>query len=59
MISKLCEYNRRTEFILKIVSDMLSVNPNQQIMILAQYKNILKYDLFSYIASKIKVEFKG
>jgi len=43
MISKLCEYNRRTEFILKIVSDMLSINPNQQIMILAQYKNILKY----------------
>lgn len=43
MISKLCEYNRRTEFILKIVSDMLSQNPNQQIMILAQYKNILKY----------------
>lgn len=43
MISKLCEYNRRTEFILKIVSDMLTVNPNQQIMILAQYKNILKY----------------
>jgi superfamily II DNA or RNA helicase len=43
MISKLCEYNRRSEFILKVVSDMLSVNPNQQIMILAQYKNILKY----------------
>jgi superfamily II DNA or RNA helicase len=43
MISKLCEYNRRTEFILKIVSDMLNQNPNQQIMILAQYKNILKY----------------
>ena len=43
MISKLCEYNRRSEFILKIISDMLSVNPNQQIMILAQYKNILKY----------------
>jgi superfamily II DNA or RNA helicase len=43
MISKICEYNRRTEFILKIISDMLSVNPNQQIMILAQYKNILKY----------------
>ena len=43
MISKLCEYNRRTEFILKIISDMLNENPNQQIMILAQYKNILKY----------------
>lgn len=43
MISKLCDYNRRTEFILKIVTDMLAENPNQQIMILAQYKNILKY----------------
>ena len=43
MISKLCEYNRRSEFILKIISDMLDVNPNQQIMIIAQYKNILKY----------------
>jgi len=43
MISKLCEYNRRSEFILKIITDMLSVNSNQQIMILAQYKNILKY----------------
>ena len=43
MISKLCEYNRRTEFILKIIADMLNKNPNQQIMILAQYKNILKY----------------
>ena len=43
MISKLCEYNRRSEFILKILSDMLIENPNQQIMILAHYKNILKY----------------
>jgi hypothetical protein len=25
MISKLCEYNRRTEYILKIVSDMLAI----------------------------------
>jgi superfamily II DNA or RNA helicase len=43
MISKLCEYNRRSEFILKILSDMLYENPNQQIMILAHNKNILKY----------------
>ena len=43
MISKLCEYNRRSEFILKILVDMLTENPNQQIMILGQYKNILKY----------------
>jgi len=43
MISKLCEYNRRSEFILKVLSDMLLENPLQQIMILAHNKNILKY----------------
>jgi len=43
MISKLCEYNRRSEFILKVLSDMLIDNPNQQVMILAHNKNILKY----------------
>ena len=43
MISKLCEYNRRSEFILKILGDMLQENPNQQVMILAHNKNILKY----------------
>ena len=43
MISKLCEYNRRSEFILKVLCDMLLENPNQQIMILAHNKNLLKY----------------
>ena len=43
MISKLCEYNRRSEFILKVLSDMLSINPLQQVMILAHNKNVLKY----------------
>jgi superfamily II DNA or RNA helicase len=43
MISKLCEYNRRSEFILKVLSDMLVENNAQQIMILAHNKNILKY----------------
>jgi superfamily II DNA or RNA helicase len=43
MISKLCEYNRRTEFILKVVKDMFQENPKQQIMILAHNKNILIY----------------
>jgi len=43
MISKLCEYNRRSEFILKILSDMLKENTNQQVMILAHNKNLLKY----------------
>ena len=43
MISKLCEYNHRSEFILKILSDMLNENSSQQIMILAHNRNLLKY----------------
>jgi superfamily II DNA or RNA helicase len=43
MISKLCEYNHRSEFILNVLSDMLKDNPNQQVMILAHNKNLLKY----------------
>jgi superfamily II DNA or RNA helicase len=43
MISKLCEYNHRSEFILKVLSDMLKDNPNQQVMILAHNKILLKY----------------
>jgi superfamily II DNA or RNA helicase len=43
MISKLCEYNRRSEFILHVLTNLLSENENQQIMILAHNKNLLKY----------------
>jgi len=43
MISKLCEYNRRSEFILKVLSNMFSENPNQQVLILGHNKNLLKY----------------
>jgi superfamily II DNA or RNA helicase len=43
MISKLCSFSHRSEFILKLVVDMLKENPNQQIMILAHNKNLLKY----------------
>jgi len=43
MISKLCEYNRRSEFILRIIKDMIVENEKQQIMVLAHNKNILKY----------------
>jgi superfamily II DNA or RNA helicase len=51
MISKICLYNHRSEFILKIIKDMLLENPKQQIMIIAQYKNILKY-LFDAITHR-------
>ena len=43
MISKLCVYNHRTEFILKIIQELLVENPSQQIMVLAHNKSILKY----------------
>lgn len=43
MISKLCEYNRRSEFILRVLSDLLAEESNKQIMILAHNKNLLKY----------------
>lgn len=43
MISKLCVYNRRSEFIIKVLTDMLEEDPSQQIMVLAHNKNILKY----------------
>jgi superfamily II DNA or RNA helicase len=43
MIKKLCEFNPRSEFILKVLKDTLKENKNQQIMILAHNKNLLKY----------------
>ena len=43
MISKLCSYNSRSEFIIKIISDVLKSNKDQQLMILAHNKNLLTY----------------
>jgi len=51
MIGKLCNYNRRSEFILQVLTDMITENPDQQIMILGQYKNILKY-LYDAISTR-------
>jgi len=43
MIVKLCDYNYRSEFILRVLSDMIKENSEQQIMILAHNKSLLKY----------------
>jgi len=43
MISKLCNYNRRSEFILRVITAELELNPGQQIMILAHNKTLLTY----------------
>ena len=51
MISKLCNYNRRSEFIVGVVIKELQHNPDQQIMILAHNKTLLQY-LFKAIEHK-------
>jgi len=41
MIKKICEYEYRTEFILRILQDIRTENENRQIMILAHNKSLL------------------
>ena len=43
MISKLCTFNHRSEFILKLLKKELDIKPEQQVMILAHNRNILTY----------------
>ena len=51
MITKLCSYSHRSEFILKVIQKELEEKEDQQIMILAQNKNILVY-LFKAIEKR-------
>jgi superfamily II DNA or RNA helicase len=43
MVSKICSFNHRTEFIIKVIKNELEENPNQQIMVLGSQKDILVY----------------
>ena len=43
MITKLCDFAHRSEFILKVLSHELSVLEGQQVMILSQNKSLLSY----------------
>jgi len=43
MISKLCTFNPRTEYILHILTNELKLNAKQQIIVLAHNKNLLVY----------------
>ena len=43
MISKLCSYSHRSEFILRLLQAELELNPEQQIMILAHNKSLITY----------------
>ena len=43
MIKKLCEFNRRSEFIVKVLKNIFKKDETQQIMILGHNKSLLKY----------------
>ena len=43
MISKLCSYSHRSEFILRVLVSELELNPDQQFMILAHNKSLITY----------------
>jgi hypothetical protein len=43
MIVKLCEYGPRSDFIVKIIRDLMEENPGNQIMILAHNRSLLTY----------------
>ena len=43
MITKLCSYNHRSEFILQVLKKELEEKAGQQIMVLAHNKNLLNY----------------
>jgi superfamily II DNA or RNA helicase len=43
MISKLCDYKPRSDFIIRVLKDMFVENPAQQIMVIAHNRSILTY----------------
>lgn len=43
MISKLCDNIPRTEFIIRLVKDMIDEHPDQQLMVIAHNRNVLTY----------------
>jgi superfamily II DNA or RNA helicase len=51
MISKVSNYNSRSDFIVYILQSELFINPHQQFIVLAQTKNLLNY-LFQSLSHK-------
>ena len=43
MIVKLCDYGPRSDFIIRVIKDLLIENPHNQIMIIAHNRSILTY----------------
>jgi len=55
MITKLCQFGPRSDFIVRILSDLLLEHPAKQIMVLAHNRELLTY-LFDAIRHKISAE---
>ena len=51
MLSKVCTYSHRTEFILEVIKKELNIYPDQQILVLGHYRNQLGY-IHDAIASR-------
>ena len=43
MIVKLCDYNRRSDFIVKVIGDLIHEEPEKQIMVLCHNRSLLTY----------------
>jgi len=55
MISKLCAFGPRSDFIIRILSDLLKENPHKQIMVLAHNRDLLTF-LYDAIRHHISAE---
>ena len=55
MITKICEFGPRSDFIIRVINDLLKENPDSQIMVLAHNRSLLSY-LFDSINYKIGEE---
>lgn len=55
MITKLCQYGPRSDFIVRILADLLEEHPEKQIMVLAHNRELLTY-LYDAIRHKISAE---
>jgi hypothetical protein len=55
MISKLCSFGPRSDFIVRIISDLIKENPKKQIMVLAHNRDLLTF-LYDAIRHRISDE---
>ena len=53
MISKLCDYNRRSDFIVRVIGDLIIEEPEKQIMILGHNRSLLNYLYDAVVHRKI------